>query len=241
MNREEQQAGSDEQRMAELIGTLRRVDAPGDFDTRVRARIAAARKDASTSSWRPLVVGLATAVVIVGAGIGFLTLNSERSISSTEPNSKPQVISAVPATPSPEIAARPTVEVSPAIAQTHAPEKQPHSKVNAPVKTGGSIDQALKDVQRFDPRGPRQANSDISVGSLLNTLGADATWNGSGWQIGSVKQHSIADRSTLRTGDVVEAIDGKTLSADTKMTGISGSKSLRVRRSGTAVEVPLRP
>lgn len=252
MDRNKEDLGFEERRVAELIGTLKSVDAPGDFDMRVRSRIAINREATVSPSWRPLVAGLAAAVVIGGGYLGYRS-TQPAPVSITAESKSPANPAPIISGPAIEPAPRVTAESPAQTAETVASQKPPSGpKTPKPPSTGGSIDQALKDTQKFEPSGAGRAvggssdvrsmgTGEISVNSVFSILGVDATWEGSGWRVSSVRSHSVADRASLKAGDVVEAIDGRPLTATSRFVGRFDGKSLRVRRDGATLDLALRP
>ena len=251
MDRNKEDLSFEEQRISELIGTLKQVDAPGNFDVRVRSRIAAGRPAGIRSYWRPLVAGLATAVLIGGAGyLGYQSVSRQPASSMTAATS-PQPITA-PTMSSPAavaLNAPPAESVTSPNRTASSPVKKGRvdRRADAPSATGGSIDEALKDTQKVGSGAPGrivtdpQAKADVSVISVLSMIGVDASWNGTGWHVISVKNNSLADRSALRAGDVIDAIDGKPLTNDMKFSGRVTGKSLHIVRDGGPLELSLRP
>src|SRR5688572_29519198 len=66
---------ADEQQISKMLGGLKRVEAPGDFDLRVRGRIAAG-KPADKSSWLPVPVRLAVPLGLLLLVGGYFAFNS---------------------------------------------------------------------------------------------------------------------------------------------------------------------
>jgi len=242
----------EERRIAELIGTLKSVDAPGDFNARVRARIATRSVSTTRSSWRPLAAGLAAAVLIGGGYVGYRSM--QPALTAVTIESRPQANSAPTVNvQTVEPASRPAPEAPVQTGETAVSQKQPTGRRTVtPQATGGSIDEALKETRRFEPSlGGRptvgggdvrsMGAGEISVTSVLSIIGADASWDGGGWHVSSVRNHSVADRASLKSGDVIEAIDGRPLTATSKFVGRFDGKSLRVRRDGATLELALRP
>jgi hypothetical protein len=85
-----------------------------------------------------------------------------------------------------------------------------------------------------------QDPSGISVKDTLETLGVDAAYSNLSWEVRGVKQNSTAERSGLKTGDVIEAIDNQNLTENTTFRDKFGGKTVRVRRDGKSVQVDLR-
>ena len=217
-----------------LLGSLKRVDAPGDFDFHVRARIATGRP-AVGAKWLPAFGKAAAMVLLLAAVGGYFGFRSYRS-----PVVETSVIS-VPALndetvpPKDEVASDreaipPVKEQTPGqvrppetVAQT-APQVASNRLVS---RTGSNIRGGSRDMtQRIanvisDPASTPRLSKDN-----LSALGVDASEGGSGWTVGEVKQNSRAERSGLKAGDVIEAVKGNTV---------------RVRRGGKVVSVKLKP
>lgn len=82
-----------------------------------------------------------------------------------------------------------------------------------------------KPERKQDGGGSVDMSSTIS--KPLSAIGAETTQSGKAWTVGEVKQNSVADRSGVKSGDVVIKI-------------VPG-KFVRVRRDGKIVEIPLKP
>jgi hypothetical protein len=115
---------------------------------------------------------------------------------------------------------------------------------------GGSIDLSSKEGKRILPRGLSTApkvNANISlveqggipIGDVLKHLGLDAAPEDAGWRVTSVT--GAAERSGFKTGDVIEAINDRSLVKRTSLTGTVSSKTVRVRRDGKVIVVTLKP
>jgi len=215
--------------VSKLLGGLKRVEAPGDFDFRVKARIALRRSGKTSASWMPAsvrVVVPAGVLVLVGAYFGFNALFSgppaaqQTSIAGAPPisvapvnNAPPQEVAAVPSS---ETAVAPPVVKTPG-ASRKTNDSQPEKPISRPGRStkdsgGRSLDTALSIVR--------------TLSSNLSQLGIGVSYVGSSRVVTSVKQGSIAERSGLKTGDVIEAVT---------------EKSLRVRRDGKSMQIDLKP
>jgi len=214
-----------------LLGSLKRVDAPGDFDFRVRAHIAAGQP-ATKGTWLPITARVtAVASIMLAAGyFGFRSFYSPpptpqqassvpapivRQTAAVQPQT-PQVAESVPSNN-----ARPRDEI--ALRSPNADEKVVGSarqskgpKVN---KKGGSFDVSLG---ISSPRAPRKSARDS-----LSEIGIGANASGSDWAVSEVKQNSAAERSGLKVGDII--VGGKV------------GKTVRVRRDGKIVQIELKP
>src|SRR4030095_11393406 len=67
---------SNEERVSHLLGSLKRVDAPGDFGFRVKARIASASPTVGRGSWLPASAAVAAPLGLVLAVGGYFALTS---------------------------------------------------------------------------------------------------------------------------------------------------------------------
>lgn len=258
-----------EKQIAEMLSSLRRVDAPGDFATRVRARIASERVSAGASAWTPNLVragvfAAAAVVVAVGGYFVFTSIN-------TGQNAVPSVAEVQPQTPS-QIEPLKTEEAVPQVPESPGSEirvdnADPSSSDAGPKRSGtsgpntntesdrpgGSIDSAVRESQKLFPRGvdpnaktPANAkgidpNARINVSQILEFIGVKATWSGGGWRVDSVDANNIANRSGIKVGDVVEAINGQTVDKKTTFPSKFDGKGIRVRRDGASVQIDFKP
>jgi len=109
---------TDEQ-VADLLSKLKRVDAPQDFDFRVRARIAGRRSEAKAPhrTWLPATLRVAVPLALLVAVGGYFGFNSlyPTSVDMRAPSiaeTKPVSVSAPPiVVPANEIAAQPSADV----------------------------------------------------------------------------------------------------------------------------------
>lgn len=248
---------SSEERVGKLLGTLPRVEAPGDFDFRVKARIAQGRPS-SSGSWLPasLKVAVPLVLLLVVGFVGFSVLNSsgeanvpvvaEVTENRVEPLAQPFTDG------QPDVVAIETsdpVDVQPPgdnrlIERTNSSVRAGSAPKPKDEDGGGSFDAALSESrpilpQGFEPGGTITPNTmQVPVRQVLSGLGITARF-ASGWQVSSVSPGSIAARAGVKAGDVIEAVNGRTLAeASTFETGFIGS-SLRVRRGGQTITLNL--
>ena len=76
---------SDEAQISGLLASLKRVEAPGDFGFRVRARIASAKPASGRGSWLPASVAVAAPLGLVLAVGGYFTLTTVYSPATVLP------------------------------------------------------------------------------------------------------------------------------------------------------------
>jgi hypothetical protein len=278
---EEKENFKGEKKITEMVSSLRRVDAPGDFDTHVRARIArgvmaeGARERGSegASAWTANLIrvgaSLAAAIIIaLGGYFVFTSINTGQNdvpavaetrsepqnpiVEQPSSNNESQSANHITAKPGDELVAE---NINPATTNDNAKPNGPNSTdANTPKDrpSGGSTDLAVRESQKIYPRGlnpnakaPANSkgvdpNARIHVSSILEFIGVKATWARDGWRVDSVAANNIAERSGIKTGDVVEEINDQPLK-ETSSFGIKFNvKSLLVRRDGKTIQLPLK-
>lgn len=247
--------------VGELLGTLKRVDAPGDFDVRVRARIAKGRP-AAGRSW-PLVlarIGAPAAVLIaLGGYFGWSVLNQPVNVPAVADVQQPaqiepsvrEPIGQAPIAPEDFLATRnpgPGLNSNVPVPGNRAPDR-----VNPRDEEGFSEDFGITPGRRILPRGldpdgvinvPAaniSKNSRRSASEMLGMLGIAASCSAAGCRVGSVVTNSIAEKSGVKAGDVIESIDGRSLLGSASFSGSFSATNLRVRRDGSITNIALRP
>src|SRR5207253_910341 len=78
--------------------------------------------------------------------------------------------------------------------------------------TGGSIVSAARIPKEIVLR-------DVPVSEALSRSGAGATFDGSGLKVGSITPNGAAGRSGIKTGDVIESINGQSVNAGMTVKG----------------------
>ena len=115
---------------------------------------------------------------------------------------------------------------------------------------GASRVDALKPANTINPpefratnRSTQNSNSgsqtDIPVREVLGIIGVSADPGDDGWKVTSTVDGSIARKSGIQSGDVIEAIDGRDVTSSTTFKGAFGGKTIRVRRDGKSLDVKL--
>lgn len=218
--------------VSSLLGTLKRMDAPGDFDFHVRTRIAAGRPSAS---WLPFPARVAVPLLLVAAIGGYFGVTSLRS-----PAVKEASIASVPVNPPAVLEARHESTNSEPVLPTNS---QTNDSIALLPPGGDKGVEKEKAPGAFQPKTPATKRGGGSVvetqrianvlslhrlptKKILSDIGVDANFSGSAWTVGEVKQNSVAERSGLKSGDLIEAVNGK---------------KVRVRRDGKIVQIDLKP
>lgn len=268
---ESERLSADEQKIAQMLGGLRRVEAPGDFEFRVKARIA---KGAPSESGPAPLFGkfkyfapLALAMIVAGF-IGFSDLMSPRVNNETTLANAPRA-----ASPSANDQSENFVSTAPAVvpgpaAAASVPARQDREEIasaghnrksnrrpsaisentggGSKTSTGRSV-KVLINPRGMDPTplNTSQKPSEVegtpktSVRELLSLLGVDAEPAANGWMVKSSKSNGAAERSGVKAGDVIEAIDDRQIDANSVFTGNFGVKSLKVLREGKSLVILL--
>ena len=254
--------GLGDERVSRLLAAMKRVEAPGDFDFRVRARIAAGRPAERRTFGLPMAVRYAiplVLVVLIGAYFGFngfypdkyadVPAVAEAPISVAPPIAPPSNDEVVP--PSNLSAGEHAIVRKPEFANNgvgDAPVKKT-PKVDRPV--GGSFDVAGRQERKLYPRGfdpnARPANAkamdrtvQIPTKDVLNLFGVNGTFGKSGWKVESVTTDTLAARSGVKAGDVIEAINDQPLKEKMSFKGKFNGKTLRVKRDRVTMQIVLK-
>ncbi len=229
-----------------LIGGLKRVEAPKDFDFHVKARIAKGRPAEKRASWFPASVRFAAPLVLllaVGGYFGF------RTVYSTHDANVPVVAYAPPETMSQPVELATESVVAPTETITNEPTSdtlagvKPSDTGNKVTKTvqktpttpnpknekpgGGSYDAASRDSVTItqpdiDDNAPPSARKVIVPASqFLNSVGITS----SGGKITSVS--GAAASAGLRAGDVIQSVNVQT-------------GTIRVSRDGKSIVVTIK-
>jgi len=242
-----------------LLGELKRVEAPGDFDFRVKARIASGRPAERSASWLPAMARVAVPLallLVIGGFFGYNALYPTNNV-AVAPVVETQSVLPVPDRKPVELAPAPSNDVvakvnesKPVVTDSTVITKPTEKRIVAAgpankLPGGGSVDRASRISTTIRPKDPdpnhvglpkgMDGAAGVSARDILSRIGAGVDASG---KVGSVKQNSIADRSGLKAGDVVEAIDGQNVNE--KTTFNSTGKSVRIRRGGTSLQIDLK-
>jgi hypothetical protein len=262
---------TDDNRISQLLSGLKRVGAPNDFDFRVRARIADGKPAAVPAFGIPAAVRYAVPLLLllaVGAYFGFNAFYSVNS-SAVPPVAGSQPFKAAPLLGSPgqdgvigPVVANTRDEQAVAKSpdgvnstQRTLPganiSRNPNARTNSP--DGGSLDDTSHTNKPIYPRGldpdskPKIRSQDfqkavqVPAKELLSVLGIVASYANSRWKVDAVIEHSVAERSGVKAGDVVEAINDQRIEEKTAFSSGFSGKGLRVLRDGKLVQITLKP
>jgi len=257
----ENDSNNDDAKVAGMLASLPRVNAPGDFNFKVSARIASgASAPERRFRFAPLVGLAAPAVLALGVGTYWFMSPGIADVKQSQLAAEPVEQSTAPAV-------QPTVVASSA-APTVLPERLTTNNVGtvpprsastvsagaAPEKSfgGGSFDSAVTAARRVLPRGinpdtrpitrkPRdmQNPAGIPAQDILRSLGADVEYAVGGYTVGTIRSASVAERVGLKSGDVVEAINDQKVVKETSFNGAFSGKTIRVKREGKTLDIDL--
>ncbi|MBK6723183.1 MAG: hypothetical protein IPO41_04125 [Acidobacteria bacterium] len=250
-------ADAGEEKVAAMLGSLKRVDAPADFDFRVRARIAQGRPAEKRVSWFPTFARVAAPAVMLAAVGGYFGYNA---LYDTGTVNVPVVADSGPVAPAPLVvptsnevapapvpttevaAAKPPVNTEETVAGT--PKKEPTTVAKKPeTPEGGSVDMALREANRpgnvvsTGNSSPVIPTSTLSVREAFSAMGIRASLSASGWRVSSASGRAAA--AGLKTGDIIETVNGKAVGANTVFDEKFSGSTLRVKRDGVAIQISL--
>ncbi len=256
----------DDQSVADLLRSLPRVEGPTNFDARVRSLIAQGRPS-SRAGWLIPSAAAASLCAVVLAAVAFVYLRGtdEQIADVSQPVSAPAMASE---SPNPQFTESRTTEpqkavTQPSVANSEAP---PPSMVaerrDAPATRrrtttpagGGSRDWAVRPteapkVARGMPTPgatpeniPRQMGPVVKVSAreVLQLIGLDAEFRDGGWLVKKVSENSMAARSGVRDGDVIEAVDDTKMAENTTFENGFNGKNLTVVRNGNRQTISIQ-
>lgn len=247
--------------LTNLLASIPKVSAPNDFEFRVSARIASTRTAAKPRGLFGALRIAVPAAALLAVTATALMLNPYWSETATV--SEPTEI-AVAKKPVEAPAAVPgrEIEMPPTTFASNGPSIQPERRMAADesltsVSRGPSNDEAGTSFvesgtqgEKIYPRGinpnvdsrpvsPNETRTGISIRDILSQLGVSFSPTANGLRVDSVSANSIAARSGLITGDVIESLNGQRVSAETVLFGTFAAKRILVRRDGKAVDISL--
>jgi hypothetical protein len=278
-------------RVWQVIDGFKPVDAPNNFDFRVKARIASAKPSDFRQPLFPIlryvmglsIVGLILAFVVFN---GFYSFDNKTVPAIAENNFQPPAqIESPPtfASPSGQVAVASVppdfenekINAGSAKQKNEQPKNKKQSRslesgasLIAVKSTRNSQDRNRKDDDKnfvgsrdialsaalppITPKGipssPQEiknpsnfesANS-ITVEQILLQLGIEAASENGKRKVIKINQDSVAQRSGVKVGDLVEAIDGEKLTSKPIRAKIVEGRKLTVVRGTEKVEIPLR-
>ncbi|HEX8735499.1 MAG TPA: PDZ domain-containing protein [Pyrinomonadaceae bacterium] len=279
MKKELENLSEADEKVQKMLASLRQVEAPKDFEFRLKARIAGANPKAYRANYkRRFAYALpAFASIVVSTFVVLnMDLSGDRNRVSSLPETTAQSNFAPPQNPPGNfIAANTSVDNEPGavLSADSSAQNRKDEKVN-PTFTAVKLPEKRKNTARdeapkenFDgskveswsptevrtPKGinantntnvapPKDFNSEksFSVEELLSPLGVEVVAENGTWKVKKVSQNSAAERSGLKTDDVIETLDGRKLSPMPLRGKKIEVKKLGVKRAGAQIEINLQ-
>lgn len=231
--------------IGETLRGLKRVEAPANFDFGLKAKIANGKPAEKGGISRFVRYAVPVALVlIVGA---FLVLDSlyfvgERDVADIPPVAETKTAPPHVVKPQPQgDFTEPTViavnsDVKPVISKPKIAETKPRKASNE--TQGGSYVAAQRLQEPIYPKGLNpNGQSEIDVRGVFEFLGVDAAFDGKKWTVNAIKEKSIAERSGVKSGDQLDAINGQAITETGKFKTPFSAKNLTVIRDGKPVSI----
>ncbi len=249
-----------EEKISQLLSAMPRVEAPGDFGFRVKARIAEGKPSPSRPLWLPTALKAAVPlglVLAIGGYVGVTSLYvndgapAEQAI--VQP-ARPGLVQSVPAAPAPEPVAPSSVAAAvpqeTGVRQTGAPREIAKSQpkrvvIRKPVedKNGkGDFVDAVKPAQSPSVTPgpeikPGPETKGTPAGEILTKIGVNALFGEGGWKADSVSPNTAAAKAGVKAGDIIESVDDQDLTDLGSVAKPATGKKLKVKRDGKSVEI----
>jgi len=252
-NEEEILSGDDAQ-VRQMLGDLKRVDAPKDFDFRLKARIAASSgKDFEPRLFpalriaAPLALVLAVLAFFVVSGIYSVDDNSVPQIAGGDipmPNlnkDKPRELVAVSNSQPENAEQNPGETDKPKDQELAANLDKPKKDVSQTENNGGGSRDSTATEPNVVLPGGFESKNPLAVKGVLEVMGIEAFFSNKKWKVESVVPNSRAMRAGVKTGDVIEAINDVKLPAETiTVNGPLVVNKLNVLRGGQKITINLQ-
>lgn len=277
---------SDQNRIWAMLGGLGQVEAPKDFNFRVKARIAETKLDGykeETGFFPALryVMPLGFVIVLLSfvalSGLYFVGTQSEQPI-ATQTTPTPKEVKVI----QPEIAESDESEIipeekhvaeknknnleeeNPGIERKTAPENQrsndlvaekkgktPKKTTEKPESGGGSKDlagtkpptiiQPEFDTNRSPkPKQNKNPSKSVDVKVVLDLAGIETDFKNGKYSVKSVRKNSMAERSKVKVGDIIEAINGKKITGEPLRGKTIDVNSITVLRGKNSIFIKLK-
>ncbi len=269
---------SEQTRVWQMIDVLPRVDAPVNFDFRVKARIASSK----SADFQPRFFSVLRYVMPLGLIVLLLGIVAFNANYFSDNNAAEQIAATVPQTPivkenmplnasltnqlayaeskneesAIELSAVNTKQSTNQNVQfvaTKLPSsrqiKTPKLKVekdsgggnhvisvrNVPVYLPKGMDTNQTNTSVSNPKNPKTINEE----QFLSFIGIEIALENAKRTVKSITKNSLAERSSVEVGDVIEAIDGKKISGEPFSGRTIRGKTLTVLRGAKKIEIAL--
>jgi C-terminal processing protease CtpA/Prc len=269
MTNESENLSAEDRHLAAMLNALPRAEAPADFDHKVRGRIAA-RRQHSGSGWRIFVPAFAAVFLVALGAVLYLGVLSSADVTDVPPIAdapapamQPQSLPQTTAQTLQE-----TTEVANAVNDERpAPQESITERIASPQRRperrpqrndqdegSGSVDRAGSPVTANPDR---PVNSNVSVpdmrppgfegggqvdsNEVLSLMGLRGNFQADGFLVSNAEASGAAARAGVRTGDVVESLDGKRIEPETRFASGSAIKTISVRRGDERLVLRINP
>ncbi len=262
----------DEGKLRQMLGGLKRIDAPQNFDFALRRKIAEHQPEtAGKINFLPFLrFALPFCLLVLFAGfVGFDLFLSPHiaDVPAVAENIPPRPISPTIAENSPispispsvsqvqtvkEISAAPVAPKIPKTINKVLPttRKDENQNLTKDEDFVGTRDSAITSSRPILPKGLNQNqkplttenvlnNNPIPAQQILSQIGIEADYAETNWRVKTVKEKSLAERSGVKNGDLIEAIDDRKLDFDTVFTQTYSGKTIHIIRDGKKITLDL--
>jgi hypothetical protein len=257
-----------DEQVAKLLAGLKKVEAPQNFESRVRSRLASPVTEPARFGFLKLAFpaaalsGLALFLLLSGY-LGGDVPQIQVAAMNEQPNSpKIAVPEAARVTQDQQLRQQqqpqPNQFLAPEVADTKTQPQSPLESLRSQKrnKGGGSYDIGAGspgdpiNAKGFDPNS--RAASDpaaekqmrrpsILASDILRYIGLNAEYRGTGWVVDSIAQNSVADRAGLKAGDVVIGLNDVRIGQATAFPSGVDIKLIRVSRNGSVIDLKTQP
>lgn len=256
--------GSEEQKISQMLGSLRRVEAPKDFDFHLKARIANAKpSDYQRSGLLPILkyaMPLALFLVVGAGAVGISSYNTwEAPTAVVEvpketgetppavPDGAREVAAPVQVTsPAPAVNAEtPSVRPErPLLASNPAPAaRQPQRRIvpvsPAATPEGRSADMTGGIVRPKVICAPGVQCKPLEAREAFSRLGLEAVYEGGAWKVKSVKANETAGQLGVKPGDRLKSINSKAVTDRTEFESDLKVTTIQVQRGRETIDLTI--
>lgn len=243
--------------VAQILGGLKRVNAPDNFESRVHARIARVEKPKNDWAFGFLKIG--APVAALGALAFFFYIANYSSVKTTDvvvqTNTSPQPVRSPIIDPVPNNVVPPSNDKIPQdeIAGANRPTVNTNTslrpKKEISNRGGGSLDQAINAAPQdklppgfntsptqTDPRN-RPVRPSVPAVEFLRYAGIQSEARANQLVVSSVVASSPAERWGVQAGDTIEALNEIKVTPSSSFPSGVALKTVRVRRNGKSVNL----
>lgn len=250
---------ADSQKVVAMLSALPRVEAPANFEFRVKAGIAnGAPSRSALLPFLKTAAPLALIAFVVSFGLLYYQAPSGTEVAplkdmsiagpalapaQTEPASASGGLqSSTQTNQTVETVSTQPERGSTGSRRASTTRRTVSSTSSNRAQGGGSVDRIYHPANVIMPPGTESANpqklnantaatsTDVPLREVLGIYGVEGDFADGGWKVRSIKDNSIGSRAKIAAGDVIESIDGQPVRAETKLKG--GAKTFTVRRDG---------